>query len=276
MKLGGPVGGYSDPAGWIAALDAKGYGAAYCPVGPDADDATVAAYSAAARQAGVVIAEVGAWSNPLSRDATEREAALTRCRNGLALADRIGANCCVNIAGSLGAKWDGPDGGDLTDETFEAIVAMVRSIVDAVEPSRACYTLETMPWMYPDSPDCYLRLMEAIDREHFAVHFDPINLINCPWRYYHNAELIDEFLTKLGPHIKSVHLKDATMSDQFMVHLNECRPGLGTVDYQALLRGLDKLRPDLPVMMEHLPNDEEYDLAAEYIRGVAREAGVAV
>jgi hypothetical protein len=30
------------------------------------------------------------------------------------------------------------------------VVAVVRDIMDAVKPTRAFYTLETMPWMYPD------------------------------------------------------------------------------------------------------------------------------
>ena len=73
------------------------------------------------------------------------------------MADEIGARCCVNIAGSRGAKWDGPHPADLTPETFDLIVQSVREIIDAVKPTRAFYTLETMPWMYPDSADSYLR-----------------------------------------------------------------------------------------------------------------------
>jgi len=46
-------------------------------------------------------------------------------------------------------------------------------IIDAVQPTRTFYTLETMPWMYPDSPQSYLRLLQAVDRRQFAVHFAP-------------------------------------------------------------------------------------------------------
>ena len=117
------------------------------------------------KKADIVIAEVGAWSNPISIDDTEREAALEKCRIQLALADRIGANCCVNISGSRGPKWDGPHPDNLTDDTFDLIVESVRLIIDDVKPTRTFYALETMPWAYPEGPDSYLGLLKAIDRE---------------------------------------------------------------------------------------------------------------
>ena len=67
IHLGGPVfEKYKDPQGWVAALKKLGYSAAYCPVGAKASDAEVKAYEDAAQKAGIIIAETGAWSNPIS------------------------------------------------------------------------------------------------------------------------------------------------------------------------------------------------------------------
>lgn len=275
MRLGGPVFAKTQsPDDWVAAVQALGYRAAYCPLGADAPADTVRAYAAAARRTNIVIAEVGAWSNPLSPDEATRRAAVEKCTRSLALAEAIGARCCVNIAGSRGAKWDGPAAEDLTDTTFDMIVAVVRGILDAVRPTRAGYALETMPWMYPDSVDAYEALIRAIDRPAFAVHFDPVNLVNSPARYFRNSDLIGEFIARLGPRIRSCHAKDIVLREQLTVHLDEVRPGTGTLDYPALLRGLAGLDPDLPLMLEHLPNEAEYRAAAEHLRGVAAHAGV--
>ncbi len=276
MRLGAPV--FVDdmtPDSWIAALQRERYGAAYCPVGADADAATIRAYVEAAEQADIVIAEVGAWSNPLSLDEATRKAALKTCQTQLALADEIGARCCVNIAGTRGEPWDGPHPSNLTDETFTLIVESVRTIIDAVKPRRTYYTLEPMPWMYPDSADSYLRLLAAIDRPHFGVHVDMVNVINSPQCYFENAALIREWFTKLGPHIKSCHAKDTLLATRLTTHLDEVRPGLGYLDYRTLLRELDKLDPDTPLMIEHLHAEEDYRLSAAYIRGVADEIGLA-
>lgn len=275
MRLGGPVfETTTSPQAWAAAVKRLGYRAAYCPVGLEALDVEVAAYRQAAQDADILIAEVGAWSNPLSPDATIRQQALEHNLRSLELAEKIGARCCVNIAGSRGAKWDGPSALDLTEETFEMIVVSVRTIIDAVQPETTFYTLETMPWMYPDSVESYQRLVEAIDRKAFAVHFDPVNLVCSPQRYFNNGALIGEFIAHLGPQMKSVHAKDILLGDQLTTHLDEVRAGMGRLDYPRLLRELQRLDPDLPLMLEHLPSADDYSLAAAYVRSVAEREGI--
>ena len=274
MRLGGPLGTARGPDEWVAAAKERGYRAVYCPLEPDASDEEVKAYSEAAREADLVIAEVGAWSNPVSPDDAERRAAIEKCTSHLALAERIGARCCVNISGSRGATWDGPHPENLTDETFDLIVETVRGIIDAVNPTCACYTLETMPWMVPDSVESYERLIEAIDREAFAVHFDPVNLVCSPQRYFASGDLIREFIARLGPRIRSCHAKDVALSDHLTTHLDEVRPGQGGLDYRTYLTELDHLDPDTPIMLEHLSTDEDYRLAARHIRSVAAGLGV--
>lgn len=276
MRLGGPVfGDTSTPELWIGALRAAGYGAAYCPLDSTADAATIRAYAQAAAEAGIVIAEVGTWSNPLAPDVSERAAASAHCQKQLALADAIGARCCVNIAGSCGMQWDGPHPDNLTEATFDRIVETVQAIIDAVQPTRTFYALETMPWMYPDSPDSYLRLLQAIDRPQFAVHLDPANMISSPQRFFGNSDFLRECFTKLGPHIQSCHGKDVTLDSQMTTHLDEVRPGLGSLDYRTFLTELDKLPADMPLMLEHLPSAEEYAMAARHIRAVAEELDIA-
>ena len=277
MKLGAPLfADTSTPDLWIQAVKAKGFRAAYCPLQPDADDDTVRAYSEAAHKADILIAEVGAWSNPISPDENERKSAVEKCKRSLDLAERIEAHHCVNISGSRSKQWDGPHVDNLTDETFEMIVATTREIIDAVHPTRTFYSLETMPWAFPHSPQSYLRLIEAIDRPAFGVHFDPVNMINSPRRFYGNADFMREFCSLLGPHIKGVHAKDIVLCSNLTVHLDEARPGEGGLDYRVLLEEINRLDADVPFMLEHLPTEEDYDLAAQFVRNVAEELGVAL
>lgn len=277
MRFGGPLfEDCSTPDRWIAALRRAGYSAAYCPVDSNQSDDVIQAYAQTAEKADVIIAEVGAWSNPMSPDVEARRVALARCKEQLALADKIGARCCVNITGSRGELWDGHHPDNLTDETFDLIVETTRSIIDAVKPKRAFYALETMQWMYPDSADSYLKLINAIDRKQFAVHLDPVNIVCSPQRYYNNGALIRECFEKLGQYVKSCHGKDIILSEKPTVHLDETRPGLGNLDYRVYLQELNKLEPDVPIMMEHLSNEEEYKLAAGYIRSIAKDLEIGI
>ncbi len=278
MRLGGPVHEeFDDPEGWVEAVRRLGYTAAYCPANKDASEDEVRDYVEAAKSADIVIAEVGAWqNNPVSPDEETRRAGIAGCQEQLALADRAGARCCVNVSGSRGERWAGPHPDNLTEDTFDLVVESVRAIIDGVKPTRTYYALETMPYMYPDSVESYVRLLKAIDRERFAVHMDPANLISNPQRYYNTGALIRDFISKLGPHIRSCHAKDIIMADKLTVHLDETRPGLGNLDYRTYLRELDRLDPDTPLMLEPLPSPEAYARAAEHGRAVAGDVGVAL
>lgn len=272
VRLGGPVfEKCKSPEEWVAALKKLGYRAAYCPVSPGADSALIKAYQTAAAKNDIVIAEVGAWSNPIDPDQEKAAKAIQKCIDSLALADQIGASCCVNISGSRNPKhWAGPHKDNLTDATFDLIVETTRKIIDSVKPKHTYFTLECMSWSYPDSADSYLKLIKAIDRKQFGVHLDPMNLIASPQIYYRNGEMIRDCFRKLGPQIRSCHAKDiALREDNYMPQLDEIVAGKGNLDYSVFLTELSKLK-DVPLMMEHLNTADEYALAAKYIRSVGK------
>ncbi len=276
VRLGAPLfGKIEDPDSWVAALKRQGFRAAYCPVQPGATTETIKAYENAARKADIVIAEVGAWSNPLSDDAKTAQEAFKKCVDALALAEAIGANCCVNISGSKNpTKWAGPHKDNYTQATFDQIVSITRQIIDEVKPIRTYFTLEFMPWSYPDSVDSYLRIIKAVNRKQFAVHLDPMNIIESPRDFYGNGAIIKDCFKRLGRLIRSCHGKDIILKDDvYTPQLVECRPGLGQLDYQTYLTELSKLK-NIPLMLEHLPNAEEYEKAAAYVRAVGNEVGV--
>lgn len=276
IRLGGPVfEDYYDPHEWIQALEKNGYSAAYCPVSPGTEARLISLYKKAARRSNIVIAEVGAWGNPISPDTETANTAMQKCMDSLVLADEIGASCCVNISGSRNPKyWAGPHKDNFSEDVFDQVVETTRKIIDAVKPTNTYFALKAMPWSFPDSPDSYYRLIQAIDRERFGVHLDPVNMIASVRKYFGNGAYIKEMFHKLGPHIKSCHAKDITLrEDNYIPQMDEVRIGLGTLDYGVFLTELSKLK-DVPLMMEHLESAEEYEKAAAHIRGVAGMVGV--
>jgi sugar phosphate isomerase/epimerase len=270
MRLYAPVfGEISDAASWARLVTTSGYSAANLPIAMTADDATVQAYLSAARTADIVVAEVGAWSNPIDPDSSKARNAISYCQQSLAWAEKIGARCCVNIAGSRHpSKWDGPHPENFSADTFDLIVQTTREIIDAVRPKRTWYTLETMPWIFPSSPDEYLDLIHAVDRAGFAVHLDPVNMINSPKRAYQSGDFIRECFAKLGQYVRGCHAKDIILRENLTVHLDECRPGLGILDYGAYLHELKKLDPRTPLGLEHLDTEAEYRMGAHYLRAL--------
>jgi sugar phosphate isomerase/epimerase len=209
----------------------------------------------------------------LDPDAAKRRENLAYVTERCALADAVGARCCVDIAGSYNPDvWYGPNPKNLSKEFFDATVENCRHILDAVKPTRTKFTIEMMGWNLPDGPDTYLDLIHAVDRPAFGVHLDVCNGVNCPQRFYNNGAFIDECFKKLGPWIVSCHAKDLQWIVELNVHFLEVVPGRGQIDYRRYLKGLSQL--DAPLMIEHLKTPEEYAEAAAYIRTVARQTGI--
>ena len=276
VRFGGPIFLKSDDPGELAREHRRlGYSAAYCPPAILEDSGRIRAIERAFAAENVVIAEVGAWVNMLDPDAAKRAKNLLYVTGRLALADTVGARCCVDIAGSYNPSlWSGPHPKNLSKEFFDATVENCRHLIDEVRPTRTKFTIEMMGWNLPDGPDNYLKLIKAVDRKAFGVHMDVCNGVNCPERFYRNSDFIRECFEKLGPWIISCHAKDLAWIPELNVHFQEVIPGRGQIDYAAYLRAVAALPVDAPLMLEHLKTAEEYAEGAGYIRKVAAEAGV--
>ena len=276
IRLGAPIFLKSDDPAELAQEHRRlRYGAAYCPPVEISNHARLQAIEKAFKNANVVIAEVGAWKNMLDPDADKRRANLGYVTDRCAIAEAIGARCCVDIAGSYSpTEWYGPNPKNLSKEFFDATVENCRHIIDAVKPVRTKFSIEMMGWNLPDGPDAYLDLIRAVDRPAFGVHMDVCNGVNCPQRFYNNGRFIGECFEKLGKWIVSCHAKDLKWITELNVHFQEVIPGRGQIDYRRYLTELNRLAAGTPLMIEHLKTQEEYTEAATYIRSVADEIGV--
>jgi sugar phosphate isomerase/epimerase len=277
MRLGGPVFVKTEDPSVIAQAHLDlGYRAAYAPANLGVGDtARIAAFVKEFAARDVAIAEVGAWKNMLDPDDSKRRQNISYVSERLALADLLGARNCVDIAGSFNPDvWFGQDPGNLSQAFFDATVENCRKVIDAVNPARARFTIEMMPWSLPGNPDDYLALIKAVDRKAFGVHLDVCNTMSSPARLYNNAAVIHECFTKLGPWIISCHAKDLKWGPGYQVNIQEVIPGTGLIDYKTYLRDLSQLPVDAPLMLEHLANEEEYTKGRQYIQGVARSLGL--
>src|SRR5690349_24870885 len=94
MRLGGPIfEPFQGPFEWAAACRRASYRATY----PPANNWPAQEVTAAVAEHGLVVAEIGAWSNPISPNPVVRQEAIALCIAMLARADELGACCCVNI-----------------------------------------------------------------------------------------------------------------------------------------------------------------------------------
>ena len=268
VRIGAPLFGENlgDPEVWARTAKAQHYRAVYAPGISLNDLPRVKAFVKAAEANDLVIAEVGRWVNLMDADEQKRKANFNNVAEGLALADELNAKCCVDIAGSFSAEsWMGPHPKNLTREHFDLTVENARKLIDAVKPTRTKFAFEAMGWMYPDSPDSYLALIKAVDRKAFGAHIDVCNMINSPEKFWNNAALIHETFDKLGPWIVSAHAKDLRWNVELNVHFVECELGKGVLDYATYIRRLAALEQDVPLMIEHMSGQQEYERCRDYL-----------
>lgn len=257
---------HKSPQEWAENQVKLGCATVNFPLNCNDDEKQIIAYKEAADKAGLTIAEVGIWRNVLSGNAAEKRANMDYCINQLRLADFLGARCAVNVAGAFGPRWDGGYKANFTDEAWKKTVSMVQEIIDIANVKNTYFTLEPMPWMIPTGPQEYIRLIEAVDRDRFAVHMDIINMTNSADRYFNAEEFIDECAEVLGKRIRSCHIKDVHLNERYTLQLEECGPGDGEFPLRHYVEKMNEIDPDMPVILEHLNSDDEYLKYLKYLK----------
>jgi sugar phosphate isomerase/epimerase len=267
MKLGtsAPL-KHDTPKEWADNQVELGCSAVVFPVQSNEPEKKIIAYKEAAERAGLTIAEVGIWRNALAQDPDESKVNMDYCVEQLRLADFLNARCAVNVAGAFGPVWDGGYKANFSDDAWRKTVSMVREIIDRAEVKKTYFTLEPMPWMIPTGPKEYIKLIEAVERDRFAVHMDIINMINSAERYFHAEEFVDECADILGNRIRSCHIKDVHLDSRYTLRLEECGPGDGEFPLTYYVSKMNEIDPDMPVILEHLNTDEEYIRYMKYLK----------
>ena len=253
---------------WAKKQTELGCRAVVFPLSANDPEEKIKEYVDAAMSNDLLIAEVGIWRNAMSLDPEERKAQRDYCVRQLQLADRIGARCAVNVAGAKGPRWDGHYKENFSKETRSEIIKMVQEIIDRAEVTNTYFTLEPMPWMIPAGPEDYVRLIEEVDRERFAVHMDIINMTNSIERYYDAEAFVDRCAELLGNRIRSCHIKDVHLKEEYTFQLEECAPGTGEYPLRYYVQKMNSIDPDMPVILEHLNTDEEYIKYMDYLKEV--------
>ena len=275
MRLGGPIFQKVDRFEEEVALHKKlGFGAAFCKYIEDPSKREE--YKQAFSEADILLAEYGAYClNILETDKTLRQKNIDEICKRLEYADEMGARCCVIHGGTVETgNWGNANPLNFSEKSIAETVAAVQGIIDRVKPKVTKLVMETESYLLPDNPEIYARLIEAVDRSSFAVHFDPVNIIASPRNFYFNAQFLKHCFALLGPWIVSCHAKDLNMPPKYpTVRIDETYIGDGVLDYVTYLREINKLTPPPTLMIEHL-NESQLIKGLRFIFKKAEEAGI--
>lgn len=266
-----------DPQALARTHREKGYRAAYAPRVPLKESRLIRQVREAFAREDVLLGEVGYWGNLMDTDSGIRRDNREKMAESLALAEELGANCAVALAGSYcrGSVTDEHSSRNFSEDAFAEAVDMARYFIDLVRPKNSYFTYEIYQFGVVDSVDMLERLIQAVDREQFGVHLDLANLVNCPRLYYKSAWLMEECVKRFGNKIVGAHAKDVRLRDhRATVYIDEVPNGQGGLDIAACMRSLHRLPQTVPYLIEHRNSLEEYEAAAAYLQKVAKQENI--
>ena len=149
---------------------------------------------------------------------------------------------------------------DSNDATYRDVLAATRDVCDHCASLHQALHLETGQ----EPADVLLKFLHDVDRSNLFVNFDPANMI-----LYGVGEPL-EALEQLGPHVRSVHCKDATWSDRPGETWGEEVPlGEGDVGFEDYLRTLQSIGYTGPLTIEREIPQEAARQKAEIGRAVS-------
>jgi len=136
---------------------------------------------------------------------------------------------------------------DTADPAYAGIVEVTRTLCDHCRNNDQYLHLETGQ----ETAEGLLTFIESVERENLKINFDPANMI-----LYGAGDPI-EALRKVGPHVRSVHCKDGTWSDQPGVTWGSEVPlGQGDVGMETYLQTLHEIGYTGPLTIEReIPED---------------------
>jgi sugar phosphate isomerase/epimerase len=212
--------------------------------------------------------------NNIHPDLTERRNIQKRVAEMVEVADRLGLSFVVSHTGSRDVSPTKPHRDNWTKAAWDDSVAAIRQILKDTAGSRVNLAIEALNPCNINNPRAHVRLREDVGDLRVKVTLDPTNMLN-PSTYYRTTELIDECFALLGEDILYAHAKDVLWKPEMLPAFAWVVPGTGTMDYEAYLTRLSRLKSPRPLLLEFL-TEEQYPQAKRFIEETAERVGVKI
>jgi sugar phosphate isomerase/epimerase len=202
---------------------------------------------------GIAIAGLAGYRNLVSPDNAVREANIAHLRRCLELAPSLGTYVVATETGTRDPTGDWTDSPDnWGDEAWRLLDDALEELLPAAERSGAILALEGYVKNVVKTQSQLLDLLERFPTQHLQVVCDPYNYLSrhlLPAQERATAELLDRFEDRFVV----AHLKDV---DPRGVEAGSPAFGTGIFSQGPYLQFLRDRRPDLTLILEHLPLEE--------------------
>ena len=168
--------------------------------------------------------------------------------------------------------WFAHPGND-TPQSFERLVDSLRKASRAAAAEGARLAIEGHVLSVLHSPRRVRELLDAVGSPALTFNVDPVNFVGTVHDALDSRPLLDELFRLLGPDTTAAHMKDMTIQDDLVLHIQETVIGTGRLDQERYLTLLQRHCPDVYCLIEHIP-EESVPVARDALLASARKAGV--
>ena len=207
-------------------------------------------------------------------DAAVRQAAIASVQSGMETAVSLNAHHYLFRPGSLN-----PDGAwtshrdNHLPESMERLIDTLKPIAAHAEEHGLTLVMETHAVSIMGSPEICREVVERVGSDRLRIVMDFVNHFQTLLQVYNSEERLNHIFDVMGPVAPMAHIKDISVQNGLVLHLNEEVPGEGELELGVALQRFNKLHPDGYGLIEHLPA-EKIPLANTNVRRIAAENGV--
>jgi sugar phosphate isomerase/epimerase len=158
--------------------------------------------------------------------------------------------------------------------TVDRLIESLRQISSAAEAEGVTLGLECHVITTLESPEAVRQILAAVGSPALRYNADPVNFVASFRDAYDSTALLHRVFRHLGDSMVSAHVKDVSLGDRLIVHIDECAPGEGIFDLATFMRLYEERYPDGFALIEHLP-DEKIPGAKRALDAVLAQAGIA-
>lgn len=209
-------------------------------------------------------------------DAAVREAAIASVQRGMATAASLNAHHYLFRPGSLN-----PDGAwtshrdNHLPESMERLIDTLKPIAEHAEQHELTLVMETHAVSIMGSPEICREIVERVGSDRLRIVMDFVNHFQTLLQVYNSEERLNHIFDVMGPVAPMAHIKDISVQNGLVLHLNEEVPGEGELEIGMALKRFDELYPNGYGLIEHLPA-EKIPTANANVRRIAAENGVRI
>jgi sugar phosphate isomerase/epimerase len=208
-------------------------------------------------------------------DETVRKEAVRLLGAAVRLNAALGARGTHTGPGSLNPKgaWF-PHPYNWTQQAKDQLVKSLREVAPVAEDHDIFIGMEGHVLVTLDSAETMRDVLAAVDSPRVKCDLDPVNWITRE-NVYDTGAAIRQMAQTLEGFIIGGHSKDVQIENKLVLHISECPTGLGLIDHDTLLRTVEGIDPDFPLLVEHC-STEDLPRISEFLHGKCAELGITI